>query len=58
MTEAYARALLAVRAAQLREAAAEVAKTEKCPILAHRLAEVSSECEWCERTYGEEGDAK
>ena len=51
-TQEYARALLAHQARQMRETIAEVMRTERDPITAHKLAEVMSECVWCEK-YGE-----
>lgn len=53
-TPEYARALLAVCAGRMREAIAAVSRYESDTIMHHRLAEVSAECEWCEREYGED----
>lgn len=52
-TSEYARALLAVTAARMRETIAEVMRDERDPITAHKLAEVAAECEWCENYGGE-----
>ena len=52
-TEAYAKALLAQKAKELREAANAVVAHTTDQIELHHLAEVVSECVWCERTYGE-----
>ena len=51
-TPQYARALLAEQARKMKETIAEVMRTERDPITAHKLAEVAAECEWCERQYG------
>lgn len=56
-TEAYAKALVAVHAAKLREAIHAVQAHESDPITVHKLAEVCAECAWCEREYGEEENA-
>lgn len=53
MTENYARALVAQKAKELREAANAVLAYETDGIIQHKLAEVVSECAWCEREYGE-----
>ena len=53
MMPAYAKALLGVYAKAMRETIDEIAKSEADPIMAHKLAEVKAECEWCERNYGE-----
>lgn len=53
MMPAYAKALLGVYAKAMREIIDEIAKSEADPIMAHKLAEVKAECEWCERNYGE-----
>lgn len=53
MTEAYAKAFLAVASTRMREVIDEVAKTETNPIKLHRLAEVAAECEWVNEQYGE-----
>lgn len=52
-TKAYAKALVAVHAAKLREAIHAVQAHESDPITIHKLAEVCAECAWCEREYGE-----
>lgn len=53
-TPSYGRALLAVQARKMKETIAEVTKTEPCPIMQHRLAEVAAECEWVRKNYGGE----
>ena len=53
MMPAYAKALLGVYYKAMRETIDEVAKSEADPIMAHKLAEVKAECEWCESEYGE-----
>lgn len=52
MTEKAARALVARRAAKLREAIHCLQAHENDPIVHHRLAEVNAECAWVERQYG------
>ena len=60
VTDRYARALVAQKAAELRDAIHVVQARETDNITIHKLAEVCAECAWCEMTYGEneikEGD--
>ena len=53
VTDRYARALVAKKAAELRDALHAVQARETDEIIVHKLAEVCAECAWCERTYGE-----
>lgn len=53
MTEHWARAMVAQHAKELREAVNAVLAYETDSITHHKLAEVVSECVWCEREYGE-----
>lgn len=48
-----ARALVALKAKELREAVNAVRAYETDGITQHKLAEVVGECNWCEREYGE-----
>lgn len=50
-TPEYARALVAKRAAELREAIGYVMPNEKDAIVHHRLCETICECEWCESYF-------
>lgn len=58
MMPAYAKAILCVYAKAMRETIDDIAKSESDPIMAHKLAEVKAECEWCEREYGEADNAR
>ena len=53
MIPKYAQALLAVYAKKMRDIIHEVQANEKDDIVVHKLAEVSADCAWCEREYGE-----
>lgn len=53
MTEAYARALVAQKATELRKAVSAVLAYETDGIVHHKLSEVVGECAWCEYVYGE-----
>ena len=54
-TPEYAHALVAKRAAELREAIEYVMANEADAIINHRLCETICECEWCESYFGEAG---
>jgi hypothetical protein len=58
LTENYARALVAQKANELREAVDAVLAYETDSITQHKLAEVCAECAWCERTFGENNNTK
>ena len=52
MMSKYAKALLAVYAKKMRDVIHEVQANETDDIVVHKLAEVSADCAWCEREYG------
>ena len=54
MTRAYELALVAVKAAELRDALDAAAKHVECHIVQHRMAEVRGECLWAEACFGDE----
>lgn len=56
MTRAYDLALVARKAAELRDAIDAAAKHVECHIVQHRMAEVRGECLWAEACFGD-GDA-
>lgn len=53
MTRAYELALVAVKAAELRDALDAAAKHVECHIVQHRMAEVRGECLWAEACFGD-----
>ena len=56
MTRAYDLAIVAAKAAELRDALDAAAKHVECHIVQHRMAEVRGECLWAEACFGG-GDA-
>ena len=56
MTRAYDLAIVAAKAAELRDALDAAAKHVECHIVQHRMAEVRDECLWAEACFGD-GDA-
>ena len=57
MIPQYAKYLLGVYAKKMRDIIHEVQANETDDIVIHKLAEVSADCAWCEREYGEVNDA-
>lgn len=55
MTRAYDLALVAHKAAELRDAIDAAAKHVECHIVQHRMAEVRGECLWAEACFGDGG---
>ena len=53
MMPAYAKALLGAYAKKMRDVIHEVQANEADEIVVHKLAEISADCAWCEREYGE-----
>lgn len=58
MIKQYAKALLGVYAKRMRDIIHEVQAYETDDIVVHKLAEVASDCAWCEREYGEADNAR
>ena len=52
MIPSYAKALLGSYAKKMRDIIHEVQSNETDDIVVHKLAEVSADCAWCEREYG------
>lgn len=48
----YAKALLSAYAKKMRNIIHEVQANETDDIVIHKLAEISADCAWCEREYG------
>ena len=54
MTNQYAKSLLGLYAKKkMRDIIHEVQANETDEIVIHKLAEVSADCAWCEREYGQ-----
>ena len=53
MINKYAKALLGLYAKKMRDVIHEVQANETNDIVVHKLAEISADCAWCEREYGE-----
>ena len=58
MIPAYAKALLGVYAKRMRDIIHEVQANETDEIVVHKLAEIATDCAWCEREYGEAENAR
>ena len=52
MIPQYAKSLLAVYAKKIRDIIHEVQSNETDDIVVHKLSEISADCAWCEREYG------
>ena len=52
------KAMLGVYAKKMRDIIHEVQANETDDIVIHKLAEVSADCAWCEREYGEADNAR
>lgn len=58
MISQYAKALLGAYAKKMRDVIHEVQANETDGIVIHKLAEISADCAWCEREYGEANNAR
>ena len=57
MIKQYAKVLLGSYAKKMRDVIHEVQANETDDIVVHKLAEISADCAWCEREYGEADNA-